>query len=89
MDFNLYKSIIDEFTNFKKKPEIAMNFSGEPTLHKDIYKFAEYASSRGHRTYISTNVTAMNKKNSIKLINTGLTDIHLCIDGFSNKSQTR
>ena len=40
MDFNLYKSIIDEFANFKKKPEIAMNFSGEPTLHKDIYKFA-------------------------------------------------
>ncbi|MDC1176748.1 radical SAM/SPASM domain-containing protein [Candidatus Pelagibacter sp.] len=86
MDFKLFKNIIDEFTYIKKKPEIAMNFSGEPTLHKDIYSFVEYASKKGHRTYISTNVTAMNENNSIKLIKSGLSDIHLCIDGFSNES---
>ncbi len=86
MDFNLFKNIIDDFNEFEKKPEIAMNFSGEPTLHKNIYQFVEYASSKGHRTYISTNVTAMNKNNSVKLIKSGLSDIHLCIDGFSNKS---
>ena len=86
MDFDLYKSIIDEFDGHKKKPEIAMNFSGEPMLHKNIYKFVEYASKKGHRTYISTNVTAMNEKNSKEMINSGLSDIHLCIDGFSNKS---
>lgn len=86
MDFRLFKSIIDEFSQFKIKPEIAMNFSGEPTLHKEIYEFVRYASEKGHKTYISTNVTAMNENNSIKLIQSGLSDIHLCIDGFSNKS---
>ena len=86
MDFKLFKNIIDEFEGLEKKPEIAMNFSGEPTLHKDIYEFVSYASSKGHRPYLSTNVTAMNKNNSYKLIKSGLSDIHLCIDGFSNKS---
>jgi len=86
MDFRLFKNIIDEFSQFKTKPEIAMNFSGEPTLHKEIYEFVRYASKKGHKTYISTNVTAMNENNSIKLIQSGLSDIHLCIDGFSNKS---
>lgn len=86
MDFQLFKSIIDEFQNFKKKPDISMNFSGEPMLNKNIYKFIKYASTNKHKTYISTNATAVNEKNSMEMIESGLSDIHLCIDGFSNKS---
>lgn len=86
MDFELFKSIINEFIEYNDKPEISMNFSGEPLLNKSIYKFIKYASDHGHNTYISTNATAINEKNSTDMIKSGLSDIHLCIDGFSNKS---
>ena len=86
MDFELFKSIINEFIEYNEKPEISMNFSGEPLLNKSIYKFIKYASDHGHKTYISTNATAINEKNSTDMIKSGLSDIHLCIDGFSNNS---
>ncbi len=87
IDFELFKSIIDEFKNIDFKPEISMNFSGEPLLHKEIDKLVAYANERGHKTYISTNATILPKDLSIRLIKAGLTSIHLCIDGFSKKSQ--
>lgn len=86
MEFGLYKSIIDDLKKFKKKPLISMNFAGEPMLNKDIYKFVDYANENSHQTFISTNVTAINEKNSRELISAGLGAIHLCVDGFSNES---
>ena len=86
MDYELFVNIIDEFSKFKKKPIISMNFSGEPLINKDIYKFVEYAAQKGHQTYISTNVTTINEENARRLISAGLTTIHLCIDGFSKEA---
>lgn len=87
LDFELFKSIIDELKDAKVKPRISMNFSGEPLLHKEIDKFVAYASANGHNTYISTNVTMLPKELSVRLIKAGLSSIHLCMDGFSKKSQ--
>ena len=39
MDFELFKSIIDEFKNVNLKPGIIMIFAGEPLLHKNVDKF--------------------------------------------------
>ena len=86
LKFDLFKSIIDELKKFKKKPRIEFAFAGEPMLHKDIYSFIKYAKENSHEVYISTNVTAINEKNAKNLIESGLSSIHLCIDGFSNKS---
>ena len=86
MEFDVFKSIIDDLKDYKAKPRISMNFAGEPMLNKDIYKFVEYANKNSHKTFISTNVTAINEKNSRELISAGLRTIHLCVDGFSNKS---
>lgn len=87
LEFDLFKSIIDEFKDIKKKPRISMNFSGEPLLNKDIPLFVEYASKNGHQTMISTNCTIMPKEMVERLVKAGLSDIHLAIDGFSKKSQ--
>ena len=86
LKFDLFKSIIDELKEYKKKPRIEFAFAGEPMLHKEIYSFIKYASDNSHDVYISTNVTAINENNARKLIESGLGSIHLCIDGFSNKS---
>lgn len=87
MKFSLFKTIIDDFKNKSKKPNINMNFAGEPLLNKDLPKFIEYANRNGHKTFVSTNVTMLTKKLSEDIIKSGLHSIHLCIDGFSKKSQ--
>ncbi len=86
MDLTLFKSFIDEFKEFKKKPKIIMNFAGEPLLHEDAYKFVEYAHKNGHETFISTNCTTLDKELSKKLIEAGLDSIHLCLEGLSKLS---
>lgn len=86
MEFDLFKSIIEDLKSYKAKPVISMNFAGEPMLNKEIYRFVDFAHRNGFSTFISTNVTAINEVNSKKLIESGLSAIHLCIDGFSNKS---
>lgn len=86
MEFSMFKSIIDELKHSKKKSKIFMNFAGEPTLNQDIDKFVQYASDNGHETFISTNVTVLNKDLAIRIIKAGLTNIHLCIDGFTKES---
>ena len=86
LKLEVFKSIIDDLKKYKKKPRISMNFAGEPMLNKNIYSFVKYANDNSHKTFISTNVTAINEKNSRDLIQAGLNSINLCIDGFSNKS---
>ena len=86
MEFDLFKGIIEDLKRYKEKPVISMNFAGEPMLNKEIYRFVDFAYKNGFSTFISTNVTAINEVNSKKLIESGLSAIHLCIDGFSNKS---
>jgi len=86
IDFNLFKSIIDDFENKKTKPRILMSFAGEPLLHKDIDKLVKYAHQKGCSTYISTNATVLNRKLSRDLIMGGLDSIHLCIEGITKKS---
>ena len=53
----------------------------------DIGKFTKYANENGHKTFISTNATIMPDKMIKGLIESGLSSIHLCIDGLSKESQ--
>jgi len=86
IDFNLFKSIIDDFENKKTKPRILMSFAGEPLLHKNIDKLVKYAHQKGCLTYISTNATTLTKELSKNLIKNGLDSIHLCIEGITKES---
>jgi len=86
IDFNLFKSVIDDFENERTKPRILMSFAGEPLLHKDIDKLVKYAHQEGCPTYISTNATALTKELSKNLIRNGLDSIHLCIEGMTKES---
>jgi len=86
MDLNMYKSIIDEFRDYKFKPKILYIFAGEPLLHPQADEFIAYACQNGHDTFLSTNVTALTEELSKKIIGSGLKSIHLCIDGASKES---
>ncbi len=84
---DVLRAVVDDFKNIKKKPTIAFNFAGEPTLHKGLNEHIKYAHDHGHYTFVSTNVSFVNKEMSTKLIAAGLSGIHLCIDGFTKESQ--
>jgi MoaA/NifB/PqqE/SkfB family radical SAM enzyme len=86
IDFELFKSIIDEFKEYKEKPKISMNFSGEPLLHPRIDELVSYASKNQHKTFISTNACNLTRDLSERLISAGLSHVHLCIDGMTKKS---
>ncbi len=88
MDFELFKRVIDEFKTSpkKKKPRATFSMSGEPLLNKNMAKFIEYASQNGHVTYISTNVTQLDRNLSEKLIRSGLSILHLAVEGISKES---
>jgi MoaA/NifB/PqqE/SkfB family radical SAM enzyme/SAM-dependent methyltransferase len=57
---------------------------GEPTLNCDIYKIIEYASSFT-RTNISTNANTLTEEKAEMLIKSGVNDLIVSIDGFSQK----
>lgn len=86
MKLELFKSIIDDMKELKKKPLISMNFAGEPLLNRNIPEFVRYAVENGHKTFISTNVTMLSENMAKDLILAGLNSIHLCIDGFKKES---
>lgn len=86
LDFELFKKVIDEFKDMKKKPNVAFSMSGEPLLNRDIVRFVEYAHQNGHATYISTNATKLDRELSERLIRGGLSVIRLAIDGMSRES---
>lgn len=86
MDIDLFKSVIDEFKGLPYKPVIAMNFAGEPLLHQRIDELVAYAAENGHKTFISSNTTLLNKSLSERLIKAKLAEIHVCLEGMSKEA---
>jgi len=58
---------------------------GEPTLNRDIYKIIEHASSFT-RTNISTNANTLTDEKAELLIRSGVTDLIVSIDGFTQNT---
>lgn len=86
MELSLYRRIIDELQSLPKKPIIQFRLCGEPLLHPDIAEFVRYAQARGHSTMIATNCTRLNEELGCDLIEAGLSEIVLALDGFSKES---
>jgi MoaA/NifB/PqqE/SkfB family radical SAM enzyme len=89
MSFELFCLIIDGFMAEESKPEIFFNFSGEPTLNKQLPKMIAYASRQGHSTFVSTNATRLGPELAERMIESGLSRIALCLDGFSKAAHER
>ncbi len=57
---------------------------GEPLLNKEIFEMIKYAS-QFTRTNISTNAQSLNKEKIEKLISSGVSEIIVSIDGYTQK----
>ena len=70
MDIKIYEKIIDEAKDYLLMSVPYIN--GEPLLSKDIYRAIEYANKNKVGSLISSNGIILNKKNTEKLLETGL-----------------
>lgn len=86
LDVEMFKTLVDEFKHVKEKPGFAMNFAGEPLLHQRIDEIVAYAEKNGHRTFISSNTTLLNRSLSERLIRAGLSEIHVCLEGMTKEA---
>jgi MoaA/NifB/PqqE/SkfB family radical SAM enzyme len=84
MTFENFKRIIG---NVKDCVHIAqLYYSGEPLLHPDIARMAEFAGKNHLYTSISTNAVLLTEEKARELFASGLDEIILCLDGASKES---
>lgn len=80
MNFDHFKIIADKIRPYCQY--LYLHIWGEPLLNKDIFQIIDYASGFT-KTNISTNGNQITEENAQKLIQCGVTDIIVSIDGVS------
>ena len=86
MNFDAFKRIVD---SMETGSYFIATGNGEPLLNHEIYNMIEYASTRGMFVSIITNASALNQKNRIKLIESGVSRVQFSfqsIDKETNES---
>ena len=72
-------NIISEIAEFSN-PILVLS-GGEPLYRHDIFRLAEYATSRGIRTALATNGTLVTKDVAEKIKNAGIKRVSISLDG--------
>lgn len=84
MDLEKFKKIID---NIKDYVHIVYLYnSNEPLLHPHIIEMIKYASDNNLHTMISTNCSLLDEKKTEELLNSGLGEIRVALDGLKKES---
>ncbi len=84
MSFEDYKKIVD---NIKNSVSVILPwFSNEPLLNPHLADMVNYAHKNNIYTVISTNAVLLDEKKSRQLLDSGLDEILLCLDGTHKES---
>ena len=89
LDFDLYRKCIDDLTEFPQKVKmLRFAATGEPLLHPEIAKMVGYAKVRNiaHSIDIVTNGSLLTEALSLQLINAGLDQLRISVQGLSSQS---
>jgi MoaA/NifB/PqqE/SkfB family radical SAM enzyme len=78
MSYETFKFIIDDMKG--KIGHIAMNFAGEPTLNRDLWRFVAYAQANGVKVLVSTNSMLLSRQMN-EILESRLDRILVCLDG--------
>lgn len=84
MEWDLYKSIVDEIKGFATT--CTLHAWGEPLLHPRIFDMIAYAHEAGLWTETSTNLTKLDEDAADKIIDAGLSQIYLSLDGVTKET---
>ena len=83
MDFDLFKKIIDEASDFVH--DIYLHHRGESLLHPDIFKMIKYAKKKNIFTRLHTNATLLTEERSNLLLDSGLDFLSFSFDGYEKE----
>ncbi len=75
--------LIDEIVSFSSP--ILILTGGEPTLRKDIYEIAHYATSKGLRAVLGSNGININKESARRMKDAGIRRLSISLDGASSE----
>ena len=87
MKLSDFKKIIDELGDYLY--EIDLFNWGEPFLNNKIYEIINYAHQKRIQVNISSNLSSFDKKNAKKLVESGLDNLIVSLDGASQESLTK
>lgn len=94
MEWSLFKKIIDEIAKVDKNTRVWMAFFGESLVLKrtkpSIFEMILYAKSAGLKNvFLNSNGCLLDKESSEKLIASGLDEIYIGIDAFSEETYNK
>ncbi|MBI9113155.1 radical SAM/SPASM domain-containing protein [Maridesulfovibrio ferrireducens] len=88
MTLKIFKKIIDDIGHFPNKLKVLRLYKdGEPFLNPNLEKMVEYAKKNSNiqRVETTTNGSLLTPKRSKAIINAGIDQINISLDGMSNE----
>ena len=83
MSFETFKRLLDAMPSVR---EVVLQGIGEPLLAPDLYEMIAYASARGAFVEFNSNATLLTRRAGERLIEAGLSAIHISLDGASKQT---
>jgi radical SAM protein with 4Fe4S-binding SPASM domain len=84
MDEALFRRIIDDIASYSEG--IFLHHFGDSLVHPQLAACIRYAHDRGVKTYLSANPALLTPKRAGELIDSGLHELVLSLDGFSSET---
>jgi MoaA/NifB/PqqE/SkfB family radical SAM enzyme len=81
MDLDLYRQSIDEVSALGAEQIVLTGF-GEPLMDRTLEDKIAYAKSKGLRTYVISNISLLNRKRAVRLIEAGLDELRCSFLGM-------
>ncbi len=85
MDMALYRKIVDECSHYRVSSIHLHNF-GEPLIDKALFEKIRYASAKGMKTRLFSNLSLLDEEKAAMLVRSGLSRIKVSIDGNSRET---
>ncbi|MDQ3874934.1 MAG: radical SAM protein [Actinomycetota bacterium] len=86
MCFHTFKELVDQLPDLEK---LTLQGLGEPLLAPDLVRMVEYAAARGIRIGFNTNGTLLTAVRSRRLVEAGLSWLHVSLDGATATTYER
>lgn len=84
MDMAVFRRIVGQLR--EARPKVALNLGGESMLHPEFDVMVRTLKSAGLFVFVDTNATRLTRERSERLVEAGLDEIVLCLDGEDAES---
>src|SRR5258708_5470743 len=86
LSFDDFRSIVDQFPELER---VVLHGLGEPLLNKDLPRMIHYLKARGTYVLFNSNGILLNAKRGQELIDAGLDEYRLSLDGSTRETNAR